>query len=132
MTSDNQLAGGPAVDSESAGEDLPSLILRVLDERGMTQKQLSEESGIPMSTLNAWTTRRRGTKGVNPDKLRALAKALGVPVRIVFEAAGRKVPGRLDEEREAKLLRLYRNLPVDGQRALVQTAEALNRAARAS
>lgn len=132
MTSDEQLVDGQAAGPKEAGEDLVELIFRILGERGMSQKQLAEASGIPLSTINAWLTRRRGTKGVDPDKLRALAAALGVPVRIVFAGAGRQTPAPLDEEREAKLLRLYRNLTVQGQRALVQTAEALNQTSRAS
>lgn len=115
------------------GEDLAALILRILAERGgLTQKWLAEESGIPYSTLNAWCTRRRGTTGVDPDVLRVLGKALGVPARVVFEAAGRRVPGPSSEEREVKLLRLYRNLSVEGQRALIQMAEAMDRESRAS
>ncbi|WP_331623623.1 helix-turn-helix transcriptional regulator [Streptomyces sp.] len=99
----------------------------------MTQRDLAKVTGIPYSTLNAWLTRRRGTGGgISPDHLRALAKGVRLTVREMFEANGRQVPGDLDAEREAKLLRIYRNLPVEGQRALIQTAEALGRSMRAS
>lgn len=115
------------------GEDVAALVLRRLAEMKMTQRELATNAGIPYSTLNAWLTRRRGTGGgISPDHLRALAKELRVTAREMFEANGRAVPGDLDAAREAKLLKIYRNLPVESQRALIQTAEALDRGSRAS
>lgn len=121
----------PAV--PEGGEDLAALLLRRLAELGRTQRELATATGIPYSTLNAWATRRRGTGGgIDPDDLRKLAKALRLKVAEVFEANGRRVPGELNAEREAKLLRLYRNLSTEAQRALIQTAEVMSRSMRAS
>ncbi|WHX19797.1 helix-turn-helix transcriptional regulator [Streptomyces malaysiensis subsp. malaysiensis] len=121
----------------SRGEDLATLLTRVLEETGRTQKELAKEAGIAYPTLNAWMNRTRGTSRVSPDKLRDLAAAIKIiggeiTVRDVFEASGRRVPGPTDQEREARLLAIYRALPVESQRAVLQFAEAMNKAARAS
>lgn len=114
-------------------EDVAALVLRRLGELRMSQRELATTTGIPYSTLNAWVTRRRGGGGgIDPDHLRALAKALKITAAEMFAANGRQTPGDLDEVREAKLLRLYRNLSVSGQRALIQTAETLSKGMRAS
>jgi transcriptional regulator with XRE-family HTH domain len=118
---------------DDQGEDVAALIQRRLSELGMTQRRLATVTGIPYSTVNAWATRRRGMGGgIPPDHLRTLAKHLKVKVAEAFEANGRRVPGELNVERETKLLAIYRNLSTDGQRALLQAAEALSRGMRAS
>jgi transcriptional regulator with XRE-family HTH domain len=120
-------------DAAREREDVAALVKRRLKAKGMTQRDLADETGIPYSTLNAWITRRRGGGGgINPDQLRLLAEHLDVTAKAMFEANGRQVPGELSQEREAKLLRLFRNLTTEGQRALIQTAEALTRGTRAS
>jgi transcriptional regulator with XRE-family HTH domain len=126
---------GPVTKPSSApkDEDVAALIARRLAQTGMSQRTLADKTGIAYSTLNAWITRRRGGGGgINPDHLRKLAEVLDVTVREMFAANGRQVPGDLDREREAKLLRLYRNLPTEGQRALIGMAEALDSSTRAS
>jgi transcriptional regulator with XRE-family HTH domain len=117
----------------ATGEDVAALVARRLAETGMSQRTLSDRTEIPYSTLNAWITRRRGGGGgIKPEHLRKLAEVLDVTVKAMFEANGRQVPGDLDREREAKLLRIFRTLTVDGQRALIGMAEALDKSSRAS
>jgi transcriptional regulator with XRE-family HTH domain len=126
---------GPVTKPSGApeGEDVAALIARRLAETGMSQRTLSDKSEIPYSTLNAWITRRRGGGGgIDPGHLRKLAEILDVTVREMFAANGRQVPGDLDREREAKLLRIFRNLTTEGQRALIGMAEALDKSSRAS
>lgn len=58
------------------------LSLMVLDERkkkGMTRKQLSEASGIPICTIQKWEQGRGGISLDNADKV---FKALGVSITI--------------------------------------------------
>ncbi|MFC7869689.1 transcriptional regulator [[Kitasatospora] papulosa] len=130
--------GRAAEDPAPTGEDLAALLARLLEETGdRTQKDLAEAAGIKYPTLNAWMNRTRGTSRINPDDLRALGNVMrgwGVEVtpRALFEAAGRPVPGPTDEEREQRLLDIYRQLPTKGQRALIQSAEAMLAGARAS
>ncbi|MFI9824470.1 helix-turn-helix domain-containing protein [Streptomyces sp. NPDC052013] len=118
-------------DEQHQGEDLAALITRLLDRvPDRTQKDLAAAAGISYPTLNAWMNRTRGTSRVDPERLRALVDAFrrwGVEVtpREVFLAAGRPVPGRSDQEREDRLLRLYRQLPEAKQRDLVRAAEVM-------
>ncbi|NEB57605.1 helix-turn-helix domain-containing protein [Streptomyces griseus] len=127
-----------AEDPAPTGEDLAALLTRLLEETGdKTQKDLAAAAGINYSTLNHWMKRTRGTSRINPDDLRALTNILrgwgaDVVPRQLFEAAGRPVPGPTDEEREKRLLDIYRQLPSRGQRALIQSAEAMLAGARAS
>ncbi|MFE4647687.1 helix-turn-helix domain-containing protein [Streptomyces sp. NPDC056707] len=125
-----------AEDPAPMGEDLAALLTRLLEEAGRTQKELAAEAGIKYPTLNAWVNRTRGTSRVDPNDLRAITDIfrqwhVAVTPAQMFKAAGRKVPGPTDEEREQRLLRIYRELPTDSQRALIQTAEAMRSASRA-
>ncbi|WP_432111116.1 helix-turn-helix domain-containing protein [Streptomyces sp. YPW6] len=127
-----------AEDPAPAGEDLAALLTRLLEEAGgKSQKDLADASGVKHPTLNHWITRARGTSRIPPDSLRAIGNAFrtwGVEVtpRELFQAAGRPIPGAADEERERRLVDIYRQLPTKAQRALIQSAEAMLAAARAS
>ncbi|MFD5266709.1 helix-turn-helix domain-containing protein [Streptomyces sp. NPDC058335] len=131
---------GPAEDHAHRGEDLAALLGRLLEEArpaGKTQKDLATEAGIPYATLNAWVNRTRGTSRIEPDKLRALVGVfrrwgLEVTPKEMFSAIGKAVPGRAGDEREARLLRIYRELPEERQRDLVKDAEAMLRISRVS
>lgn len=128
----------PAEDRAAVrSEDLAALLTRLLEEVERDQKELADEAGIPYPTLNAWVSRTRGTSRIPPDRLRDITNALrrlgaDVTPRLVFEAAGRRIPGPTDKEREEKLLRIFRRMTREGQRALIQTAEAMERGSRAS
>ncbi|MEU1141836.1 helix-turn-helix transcriptional regulator [Streptomyces sp. NPDC005885] len=121
-----QSAEAPA----SQGEDLAALLERLLQERSdKSQKDLATESGIKYPTLNAWLNRTRGTRRVPDETLRALVttfRSWGVEVtpKEMFDAVGRAVPGGADEERESRLLKVFRQLPVDRQRDVVRYASA--------
>jgi hypothetical protein len=128
----------PAEDRAPRGEDLAALLERLLaGVPGKTQKDLATEAGIRYPTFNAWMNRTRGTSRIDPETLRAMVATLrkwGVAVtpREMFEAVGRPVPGPTGDEREARLLSLYRQLPEDRQRDLVRDAEAMLRVSRVS
>ncbi|WP_234313284.1 MULTISPECIES: helix-turn-helix domain-containing protein [Streptomyces] len=130
--------GRAAEDPAPAGEDLAALLTRLLEEAGgKSQKDLADASGVKHPTLNHWIKRTRGTSRIPPESLRAIGSVFrgwGVEVtpRELFEAAGRPVPGQADEERERRLLDIYRQLPTKAQRALIQSAEAMLAAARVS
>ena len=126
----------PGDDGVREGEDLAALLERLLAKAsGKTQKDLASEAGISYPTLNAWMNRTRGTSRVEPEKLRAMVEVfrrwgLKTTPREFFEAVGRPVPGPSRDEREAKLLMLYRQLPEARQRALIQDAEAMLQVSR--
>src|SRR5918993_4341332 len=132
VTSHQHHPGAPAAeDPTPRGEDLAALLQRLLDQvPDKTQKDLAEAAGIRYPTLNAWVNRTRGTSRVEPDSLRRLRevfRAWGVETSVgeFFAATGRPVPGPSSDEREARLLRIYRQLTEGKQRALVKDAEAM-------
>lgn len=120
-----------AEDPARQGEDLAALLQRLLDQvPDRNQKDLAKAADIRYPTLNAWMNRTRGTSRIEPDVLRGLRevfRAWGVETSVseFFAAAGRPVPGPSSDEREARLLRVYRQLPENRQRALVKDAEAM-------
>ncbi|MEE4493520.1 helix-turn-helix domain-containing protein [Streptomyces sp. BE230] len=124
-----------AEDPAPAGEDLAAILTRLLEETGRTQKELAAEAGIKYPTLNAWVNRTRGTSRIDAEDLRSMTNVLrlwraDVTPAQLFRAAGRRVPGPTTEEREQRLLNIYRDLPTEGQRALIQAAEAMRAATR--
>jgi transcriptional regulator with XRE-family HTH domain len=115
------------------GENLAALLSRLLGKRGISQARLAEETGIPLATLNTWVRGKRTPSGASgATALRALAQHLDATPAEFFEAAGRRAPGPLSEEREEKLLQIYRGLSVQGQRSVIQHAETLASMSRAS
>ncbi|MGW5472005.1 helix-turn-helix domain-containing protein [Streptomyces chartreusis] len=126
----------PGQDPPRRDEDLAALLERLLAQaQDRTQKDLAAEAGISYPTLNAWMNRTRGTSRIDPEKLRAMVEVFrhwGVRTtpREFFEAVGRPVPGPSGDEREARLLKLYRQLPEARQRALLKDAEAMLQVSR--
>ncbi|WAZ24480.1 helix-turn-helix domain-containing protein [Streptomyces cinnabarinus] len=126
----------PGHDPPRRDEDLAALLARLLTQaQGRTQKDLATEADISYPTLNAWVNRTRGTSRIEPEKLRAMVEVFrrwGVRTtpKEFFEAAGRPVPGPSEDEREARLLKLYRQLPEARQRALIKDAEAMLQVSR--
>ncbi|MGW3442228.1 helix-turn-helix domain-containing protein [Streptomyces sp. NPDC001076] len=122
---------GPAEAPASQGEDLAALLKRLLKQMpNRTPKDLASEAGISYATLNAWMNRTRGTSRIKTETLRELVRVLrddwglSVTPAEMFAAVGRAVPGGSDAEREARLLKIFRELPVDRQRDVVRYAEA--------
>ncbi|MEU1519677.1 helix-turn-helix domain-containing protein [Streptomyces sp. NPDC005811] len=138
MTNQRRHPGDPEPGDDPArrDEDLAALLERLLAQApGRTQKDLASEAGISYPTLNAWMNRTRGTSRIDPEKLRALVEVFrrwGVATtpREFFESVGRPVPGPSGDEREARLLMLYRQLPESRQRALLKDAEAMLQVSR--
>ncbi|MFI0530263.1 helix-turn-helix domain-containing protein [Streptomyces scabiei] len=139
VTSHQHRPGAPtAEDRAHEGEDLAALLARLLDQApGKTQKDLATEAEIKYPTLNAWMNRTRGTSQIDTDLLRSLVSVFrrwGVDVTPaeMFAAVGRPVPGKSRDEREARMLRIYRQLPDDRQRDAVKYVEALLQIAHVS
>jgi transcriptional regulator with XRE-family HTH domain len=127
----------PAEDPVHQGEDLAALLDRLLTTADKTQKELAAAAGLKYPTLNAWMNRTRGTSRIDPDDLRRMVdvfRSWGVETtpREFFESVGRQVPGPTDQEREARLLKIYRSLPARQQRSLIEIAEGMSSASRVS
>jgi len=126
----------PGNDPPRQDADLAVLLERLLAQApGKTQKDLASAAGISYPTLNAWMNRTRGTSRIDPERLRAMVDVFrrwGVATtpREFFEAVGRPAPGPSGDEREARLLKLYRQLPEARQRALLKDAEAMLQVSR--
>ncbi|MFF2522486.1 helix-turn-helix domain-containing protein [Streptomyces liangshanensis] len=128
---------GTAAEDPADGGGLGTVITNALTDVDKSQKDLAAAVNIQYTTLNHWLRGTRGTSRVDPEVWRRIAGVLrdwgaDVTTAEIFRAAGRRVPGPADEERELYLLGVYRSLPVDSQRALIQHADLLKKSARAS
>jgi DNA-binding XRE family transcriptional regulator len=56
-------------------------LVRLRKDRGITQEELSFRVGVSVMTVGRW---ERGEYGPEFDKLEALAKAIGIPIRSLF------------------------------------------------
>ncbi|GCD46160.1 helix-turn-helix domain-containing protein [Streptomyces paromomycinus] len=103
--------------TEERPETLADLIKRLKDEYDVKETQIARRIGVAPATVNAWVNGTRGTgRGPNPDKLRRLAEEFPrFTEREIFAAAGRKVPGPVDDDAEARILALYRSLTAEQQ-----------------
>lgn len=108
------------------GIDLAQLIQWIKDTTGDNDSDIARRIGAAPSTVNAWVHRMRGTgRGPNREKLRALAASYNISEDRVFAAAGRKTPGPLTPDKEAELLRYYRDLTEEQQQAKLVEMRAL-------
>ena len=103
-------------------------VLELVQERGMTQKEFSERTGIPQSTMSSW----RGKKQ-NPamDKLKVICDVLGVDP--YFLVSGTKENEKLNSDyltvyradEEYKLMIEFRKLDRDRRNRLMGYLHAL-------
>lgn len=90
-------------------------IVNLMEERGMSQAELSRRSGITTSSLNRYLA---GTD-IPASKLKAMADALGVTVDAILGTGGRLEPDEYD------LLSTYRELSDSAKEALLTVAHTL-------
>ncbi len=105
-------------------------IIEIFKERGMTQKEFSEKTGIPQSTISDW----RG-KGLNPnvDKIMVICEALSVTPQDLL--SGEKSNGNHDvdflyidkDSPEYNLVIEYRKLKKEDRMRLIGYMEALKK-----
>jgi hypothetical protein len=129
--------GTAAEDPANAAGDLGTVITNALADVDKSQKDLAAAASIGYTTLNHWVRGARGTSRVDPEVWRRIAgvlRAWGADITPaeIFRAAGRQVPGPVNEELEHRLVAIFRVLPHDSRRALLQHAELLERATHTS
>lgn len=104
-------------------------IYKILDEKGITQKEFSERTGISQSTISDWKR-----KGTNPsaDKILVICDVLDVsPYELLSDTENRKYKA-LDyliidkKSKEYQLIESYRSLDTDLKRRMEGYLEALN------
>lgn len=106
--------------------DLADLIRRIMDEHDVTQSYIAARIGVSVSAVSSWANRTRGgSRGPNQKTLRALADAFGIPVRDVFAAAGRKVPGPLSPDANERVLAVFAELTAEQQAAFEAQMKAV-------
>ncbi len=88
-------------------------------ESGKTIKQVSEESGIPVGTLNKLFSGQ--TQNPKLDTVREVVHTLGHTLDDLFDP----LPGQQKDltEGEEKLIELYRTLNDEGKERLIETAD---------
>lgn len=99
-------------EQDEAGEDVPALLRRVIDERGGNASAVARALGVNVGTFNSWTN---GTRMPTGENLRKLAAGTGISEATWVAAAGRKVPAELDEEREQRILKMWRSFSAEEQ-----------------
>ncbi|MGW1122826.1 hypothetical protein ACWD5B_37905 [Streptomyces tanashiensis] len=111
-------------------ENLAQLIKAIESTYEVNQSAIARAIGVAPATVNAWKLGKRGgTRGPNPEKLRALHGAFPkFSEARIFAAARRAAPGPLDEDAEQRLLALFRGLTEEQQRSKLIEMSALNEA----
>lgn len=101
-----------AVDS-SQPEKLHDYIRRVRADKGLSTADVEKKSGFTVTDGYVSHIENGRVKNVSPEKLRALAKGLGVSEEEIFAVArGAKTVGDMPLD-EVRMLQLYRELPPD-------------------
>jgi transcriptional regulator with XRE-family HTH domain len=100
-------------------EDLAQLLARLMNEYDVNASEIGRRIGVAASTVSSWKNRTRaGKRGAHPDSLRALAREFPkFSEDEIFAAAGRESPGPLDEDGEARMIKLWRDLTAEQRRA---------------
>lgn len=91
---------------------LPELIEKAR-KSGLTFRDIRQRSGdqIPLSSLNAWHKGRPPNPNLTSETILALAKGLGEPATVVFEAIIGKTSTGLADETLAQILEDFLGLP---------------------
>lgn len=99
-------------------ENLPQLIAKLRAEYGVNEPQIAAKIGVSVSTVNSWSSGRRGGKqGPRRASLQALHDAYPkFTAERIFAAAKREAPGPPDGEAEERVLGIYRELTEEQQR----------------
>ena len=104
-------------------------ILELIHEKGMTQKEFSEITGIPQSTISSWKGKKQ-----NPgmDKLQVICDVLKVDPYFLISGSKINETVNMDyiivyrkDQKEYELLIDYRKMGADSKNRLLGYAKAL-------
>jgi transcriptional regulator with XRE-family HTH domain len=99
------------VNSMNQIEDLADYVRRTINEKDLTLRQVEERSGGAITHGYVSKILSRAVTNLSVDKLKALAKGLGMPEEEVFAVIrGKTTSGDLAFD-ELRMLELYRTLP---------------------
>lgn len=121
------------MEHEGQHEDFADLLNRLKSTYDVNESEIARAINVAPATVNAWVNRKRGTgRGPRPDTLRALSAAYPkFTVAEIFASTGRKAPGPLAPEAEARLMELFRELTPEQQAMKEIEMRALRDANRA-
>ena len=95
-------------------------MFQIMDERGMTQAELSRLTGISTRTISDW---RKKKTNPGADKIMIICEALGLTPEELLEGKSdyenQKAGIKADTVAEAHLIEVYRNLPENMRRRLL-------------
>ncbi len=119
----------PKTAGKPKGKTIGENLVQLIRSSGMTQKEFSERTGIPQSTISDW----KGKK-LNPssDKILSICDALDVSPYVVLGAGkkGKKYnPDRIElrtDSDEYALLMMYQSLPTRQKHRVVGYIQAMN------
>jgi len=102
--------------------DFTQWLLRELETRGWSMRELSRRSQIPPSTLSAILS---GQMQVTPETIGKLAPALNMPLERLYRLAGFLPAPLADENERHALLDYFQCLSSDERRSVITLARAL-------
>lgn len=94
-------------------------LVRQLEERGLTQSDLSRMSGLSRGTLSNIIS---STRGRGPNSLMAIARALKIPLETVYRAAGLLPPESGSDEKVSEITHIYHELNTSNRDDLLDYA----------
>ena len=108
-------------------ESLPDYIRRVVNEKGLTYREVARRSGGGITAPSISAIISGQTRNIKSSTITALAKGLGVSAEEVFAIArGKSTSGDL-QLNEIRLLEYFRLLPADKQDDALIILEAISR-----
>lgn len=96
-------------------------IVKILDNRGVSQKELCDKTGIKQQTFSTW---KKQYSNVPTDKVIEIADFLKVSLSYLLTGKGSEEEKQLTEQEE-ELLRIFNALSMKGKTALLSYAYEL-------
>jgi transcriptional regulator with XRE-family HTH domain len=113
------------VEKGRTAESLADYVRRVRNEKRLSLADVSERSGHLIGRTHINRIENGEVVGVSVEKVRALAKGLGIPEEEIFAIArGRSAAGDLNPE-EWRIVHYYRSIPFERQLDLLSYSEML-------
>lgn len=104
-------------------EDFAQALAALKDHYHVSDSEVARRIGAHVSTVNNWA---HGKAAPRPAAIRSLAAEFPAFTEArLFAAAGRRAPGPLNPDREAELLRYFRELTEEQQQTTLIQAKAL-------
>lgn len=101
-------------------ENFGEWLKKQIETKKISQKELSQMSGVTPAQISRIIG---GTRGVGPDALMGISRALKLPPDLVFQKAGLLPPKTDDTPLERTILALVKSLPENEQATFLAMLE---------